>query len=195
MRVSESTREFKGGYVHIANCGLCIRICVYAHATMTACGRHHDSMPIHHHACVGVSRWNKEDGCRISKHGWISFKHLQTKLCTVLRKCRNQKDWIQIGYVQMANAWWSAHTHMRICTWTMAACGGHYDSMPTSPFACASGWNKQDCSRTSEQFHTSHMFRQMLAQCFASERINRAEIKAKHFFFAQPYDSTRTRPW
>ena len=48
------------------------------------------------------------------------------------------------------------------------------------------------------------MFRQMLAQCFASERlrINKAEIKAKHLFFAQTqmrlracnHDSMRARP-
>ena len=32
--------------------------------------------------------------------------------------------------------------------------------------------------------YTSRMFRQMLAQCFASSKINKAEIKARHLYIA-----------
>ena len=112
MRVSESTREFKAGYVHIANCGLRIRVCVYAHATMTVCGRRRDSMPTlpRMRRRIGVKQRRLSE----NKGAWLNI--LQTssnKTAQSASQVSESTRQFQTGYVQMANG----GLRIRICVY------------------------------------------------------------------------------
>ena len=114
----------------------------------------------------------------------------------MLRKCRNQQDWIQTGYVQIANC----GLRIRICVdahATMTAWRRHYDSMPTSPRMCLLVGVKQ--ARLFENkwawLNTLHT---CSAKCLRSAspvaNFHKAEIKARHLYIATEEDD-RFEAW
>ena len=89
---------------------------------------------------------------------------------------------------------------MRIRTWTMTACGGHYDSVPTSLFACVSGWNKQHCSRTSERDWISHFINVQTSACAVLRKWKTKNQQGWNqgktsFLCADADASMRMQPW